>query len=253
VKYADAHADESISNLQRGGSAARHLYSTTKAHQRMQTPTSVWSKLPLHLLYPASLLSSQNCSRFSTSSISSREQSPRSSTGEILTHLTPSGSVHMVDISSKAPSTRLAIATSTVVFSNPTAAKLIAANTIKKGDVLSVARIAGIMAAKRCADLIPLCHPIALTKVGVDVDLIPPSRESPGNEFGIVSIQTKVQCNGKTGVEMEALTAASVAALTVYDMCKAVDKGMRIEGTRVSLKKGGKSGEWREEGFAENE
>lgn len=107
---------------------------------------------------------------------------------------------------------------------------------MKKGDVLGVARIAGIMAAKRTADLIPLCHPIAISKVSVDLDVGPGNRQ--------IEIRATVTCDGKTGVEMEALTAASTAALTVYDMCKAVDKGMRIEGLRVVLKDGGKSGRW---------
>ena len=127
---------------------------------------------------------------------------------------------------------------------------------MKKGDVLAVARISGIMAAKRCADLIPLCHPIAITSVGVEVEVSPvasPHSETSGavendsgseEENGRVDISATVSCDGKTGVEMEALTAASVAALTVYDMCKAVDKGMWIEGLRVVRKEGGKSGTW---------
>jgi cyclic pyranopterin phosphate synthase len=106
---------------------------------------------------------------------------------------------------------------------------------MKKGDVLGVARIAGIMASKRTPDLIPLCHPIALSKATVDLDVTGDDR---------VEIAATVTCDGKTGVEMEALTAASTAALTVYDMCKAVDKGMVIEGLRVVLKDGGKSGRW---------
>jgi len=138
---------------------------------------------------------------------------------------------------------------------------------MKKGDVLSVARVAGIMAAKRTGELIPLCHPIALTHVSIELELLDgvieglgyeSGKQAEGNEvdsqkerFGGVHIQAKVECDGKTGVEMEALTAVSVAALTVYDMCKAVDKCMRIEGTKVVLKRGGKSGMWREEGFTE--
>ena len=107
---------------------------------------------------------------------------------------------------------------------------------MKKGDVLGVARIAGIMAAKRTSDLIPLCHPIPISKVTLDLDM--------GEESTTIEIEATVTCDGKTGVEMEALTAASTAALTVYDMCKAVDKGMVIEGLRVILKDGGKSGRW---------
>ena len=157
-----------------------------------------------------------------------------------LTHLNESGSAQMVDISKKAPTARVARAQASLHFSNPTAAKLIAENGMKKGDVLGVARIAGIMAAKKCSDLIPLCHPIMLTKVAVECKLV-------AEDFGRVEIVATVQCDGKTGVEMEALTAATIAALTVYDMCKAVDKRMRIDNARVVQKKGGKSGEWSSE------
>jgi molybdenum cofactor biosynthesis protein MoaC len=161
----------------------------------------------------------------------------------------------MVDISSKEPTSRTAMAVSTICFSNPTALSRIKSARLKKGDVLSTARVAGIMAAKRTGELIPLCHPIALTHVAVELELLDGGTESSEEEsqnarFGGVQIQARVECEGKTGVEMEALMAASVTALTVYDMCKAVDKHMRIEGTRVVLKKGGKSGTWREEGFA---
>lgn len=142
----------------------------------------------------------------------------------------------MVSIADKAATKRVAKAKCTVRFSNPTALRLVQENQIKKGDVLGVARIAGIMAAKRTPDLIPLCHPIALTHA--EVELV------PADDGDAISITTTVSCNGKTGVEMEALTAASAAALTVYDMCKAVDKGMVIEGLRVVLKEGGKSGTW---------
>ncbi|KAJ4304204.1 hypothetical protein N0V88_001817 [Collariella sp. IMI 366227] len=147
---------------------------------------------------------------------------------------------HMVSISEKTPTKRLAQAKCTVRFSSPVALSLIRDNTNKKGDVLGVARIAGIMAAKRTADLIPLCHPVGITHV--EVDLI--TREEGKDKEGEIEITASVSCDGKTGVEMEALTAASVAALTVYDMCKAVDKGMVVEGLRVVLKEGGKSGRW---------
>ncbi|KFY07402.1 hypothetical protein V492_07182 [Pseudogymnoascus sp. VKM F-4246] len=166
-----------------------------------------------------------------------------------LTHLTPSGSAHMVDISAKDPTSRSATAVCSLYFSNETAAQLIAANQMKKGDVLSVARVAGIMGAKRTSDLIPLCHPLFITRVQLDLELIP--RESStgddvgkDDDYGRIDIKAIVDCEGKTGVEMEALTAASVASLTVYDMCKAVDKGMRVEGLRVVRKEGGKSGTW---------
>jgi cyclic pyranopterin phosphate synthase len=161
----------------------------------------------------------------------------------------------MVSISDKSPTKRTAIAKCTVRFSSPTALVLIRDNQIKKGDVLGVARIAGIMAAKRTPELIPLCHPVGLTHA--EVELTP--RGGGGNTEGEngegqaqgrgegrdgIEITATVSCDGKTGVEMEALTAAGAAALTVYDMCKAVDKGMVIEGLRVVLKEGGKSGRW---------
>ncbi|KAH7188860.1 uncharacterized protein B0J16DRAFT_103097 [Fusarium flagelliforme] len=152
-----------------------------------------------------------------------------------LTHVSSSGEARMVSISEKTVTSRIAKAACTVRFSNATAIGLIRDNQMKKGDVLGVARIAGIMASKRTPDLIPLCHPIALSKATVDLDVRGDDR---------VEIAATVTCDGKTGVEMEALTAASTAALTVYDMCKAVDKGMVIEGLRVVLKDGGKSGRW---------
>lgn len=141
----------------------------------------------------------------------------------------------MVNISEKQVTSRVATAACAVHFSDDTAITLIRENQMKKGDVLGVARVAGIMAAKRTPDLIPLCHPIAISRVSVDLDVVG-SRQ--------IEIRATVSCDGKTGVEMEALTAASAAALTVYDMCKAVDKGMKIEGLRVVLKDGGKSGRW---------
>ncbi|KAH9898907.1 hypothetical protein F4778DRAFT_176043 [Xylariomycetidae sp. FL2044] len=173
-----------------------------------------------------------------------------------LTHVSPSGSAHMVSISDKAASQRVATAVCSVRFSSGTAYVLIRENQMKKGDVLGVARVAGIMAAKRTPDLIPLCHPIAISKVSVDltvVDVENVDQSAGGDGSGggggkghwpRVDIQATVACEGKTGVEMEALTAASTAALTVYDMCKAVDKGMRVEGLRVVLKEGGRSGRW---------
>lgn len=147
----------------------------------------------------------------------------------------------MVPVHSKASSYRTAKAVCQVSFSSPDVLPLIQSNTLKKGDVLSVARIAGIMAAKRTSELIPLCHPIPLSQVSIELDPCP-ADEGDGN--GSVKIAATATCDGKTGVEMEALTAAGTAALTVYDMCKAVDRGMRIEGLRVVLKEGGKSGRW---------
>lgn len=142
----------------------------------------------------------------------------------------------MVSISEKAVTARVATATCRVGFSTDTAIKLIKENGMKKGDVLGVARVAGIMASKRTPDLIPLCHPIPISHVGVDLEVDP--------EGNFIDVRATVSCDGKTGVEMEALTAASTAALTIYDMCKAVDKGMVVDGLRVILKDGGKSGRW---------
>jgi len=141
----------------------------------------------------------------------------------------------MVDVTGKAVTDRTATARARVVMSPDTLA-MIRAGTAKKGDVLGVARLAGIMGAKRTADLIPLCHPLPITAMTVDL--------VPDPDAGAVEITATVRTSGQTGVEMEALTAASVAALTVYDMCKAVDRGMRVEGLRVVHKAGGKSGEF---------
>lgn len=152
-----------------------------------------------------------------------------------LTHLDSQGHAHMVDVSEKDITTRVAHAEAFVEMMPETLA-LITQGKHKKGDVLAVARIAGIQAAKKCSDLIPLCHPLMLTKVGVDL--------IPEVESNRVRIRTICKLNGRTGVEMEALCAASVAALTLYDMCKAVDRGMTINGLRVMEKQGGKSGHW---------
>ncbi|EUC39181.1 hypothetical protein COCCADRAFT_282 [Bipolaris zeicola 26-R-13] len=159
-----------------------------------------------------------------------------------LPHLTPSGSAHMVSVSTKQHTIRTAIAIGSIHFTNPTPLSLIRSNTAKKGDVLGVSRIAGIMAAKKCPDLIPLCHPIPLTHVSVE---LAPFSDGHGG----VKIEAKVQCTGQTGVEMEALTAVMGAALSVVDMCKAVDRFQRVDGVRVVFKEGGKSGVWREEGW----
>ncbi|KAI7213399.1 molybdenum cofactor biosynthesis prote [Hortaea werneckii] len=162
-----------------------------------------------------------------------------------LTHLTSSGDAHMVDVGGKAATRRVAIAFGYVRFSNPEPFRLVSENSNKKGDVLGVARIAGIMAAKRTSDLIPLCHPLPITKVAVDVQIRDPNTSSTlwkDNEHGVATIQAQVECFGPTGVEMEALTAVAAASLTVYDMCKAVDHLMRIETSRVVYKSGGKNG-----------
>jgi cyclic pyranopterin phosphate synthase len=149
------------------------------------------------------------------------------------THFDEKGGAIMVDVSDKAETERIATATGSIVMAKATL-DLIMAGGVKKGDVLSVARLAGIMGAKRTPDLIPLCHPLALTSVAVELACDP--------ERSAVDITATCKLKGRTGVEMEALTAVSVAALTVYDMCKAVDRGMRIEGIRLLHKSGGKSG-----------
>ncbi|MBW6419457.1 cyclic pyranopterin monophosphate synthase MoaC [Celeribacter sp. PS-C1] len=150
-----------------------------------------------------------------------------------LTHFDGEGNAHMVDVSDKAVTDRLATAESAVKMTPETLA-LVTEGTAKKGDVLGVARLAGIMGAKRTSDLIPLCHPLPITKVTLDLE---PDATLPG-----IRIRATVKTSGQTGVEMEALTAASVAALTVYDMLKAAEKGMEIVQTRLLRKEGGKSG-----------
>jgi cyclic pyranopterin monophosphate synthase len=149
------------------------------------------------------------------------------------THFDQAGNAAMVDVSDKAMTSRTATARARVVMAAATLA-MIREGSAKKGDVLGVARLAGIMGAKRTSELIPLCHPLALTSVKVDLEA-----DTAGPA---VEITATARTTGQTGVEMEALTAASVAALTVYDMCKAVDRSMRIEGLRVTHKAGGKSG-----------
>jgi cyclic pyranopterin phosphate synthase len=153
-----------------------------------------------------------------------------------LTHLGADGQANMVDVGNKAETVRTAIAEGAVAM-QPETLKTILAGDAKKGDVIGTARIAGIMAAKRTHELIPLCHPLLLTKVAVD---IVPDEELPG-----LRIIALARVTGKTGVEMEALTAASVACLTIYDMAKAIDRGMVISGIRLVEKTGGKSGDYR--------
>ncbi|WP_460273252.1 cyclic pyranopterin monophosphate synthase MoaC [Celeribacter sp. ULVN23_4] len=150
-----------------------------------------------------------------------------------LTHFDGEGNAHMVDVSGKAVTNRLATAESAVKM-RPETLALVTQGTAKKGDVLGVARLAGIMGSKRTSDLIPLCHPLPISKVTLDLE---PDESLPG-----IRIRATVKTSGQTGVEMEALTAASVAALTVYDMLKAAEKGMEIVQTRLLRKEGGKSG-----------
>lgn len=153
-----------------------------------------------------------------------------------LTHLDERGSARMVDIGDKAVTTRVATAAAEIRML-PETFRLISDGAHKKGDVLAVARIAGIQAAKKCSDLIPLCHPLMLTRVSVDFEMDATQHR--------VLISATCAVDGKTGVEMEALTAASMAALTIYDMCKAVDRGMVISNIRMLEKSGGKSGHYR--------
>lgn len=154
---------------------------------------------------------------------------------DALTHFDSAGQAHMVDVGAKSPTHRVAVARGTIRM-QPSTLALITAGTARKGDVLGVARIAAIMGAKKTSELIPLCHPIPITRIeiGFDIDAAACS----------VSCSARVECNGQTGVEMEALTAVQITLLTVYDMCKAVDKGMTIEGVRLLEKSGGKSGHW---------
>ncbi len=152
-----------------------------------------------------------------------------------LTHFDAQGQAHMVDVAAKPATHRIAIAEGRIEMLPATLA-LIASGSAKKGDVLGIARIAGIMAAKKTSELIPLCHPLALTRVAVEFQL-----KEAGNT---VECRATVETVGPTGVEMEALTAVQVALLTIYDMCKAADRGMTISGVRVLEKHGGKSGSW---------
>jgi cyclic pyranopterin phosphate synthase len=152
-----------------------------------------------------------------------------------LTHFDNAGQAHMVDVGAKAETHRIAIATGTIRMKPETLA-IILSGTAKKGDVLGIARIAAIMGAKRTSDLVPLCHPLALTRVTVDFE----TDEAASS----VHCRAQVETYGKTGVEMEALTAVQVGLLTVYDMCKAVDRGMVMGEIRVREKHGGKSGDW---------
>lgn len=153
-----------------------------------------------------------------------------------LTHIAASGEAHMVDVSDKVETVRIATAEGFVRMA-PSTLKIILDGDAKKGDVIGTARLAGIMAAKQTANLIPLCHPLMLTKVVVDIT---PDETLPG-----LRVQATAKLTGKTGVEMEALTAVSVACLTIYDMAKAVDKAMEIGGVRLLEKTGGKSGDFR--------
>jgi cyclic pyranopterin phosphate synthase len=152
-----------------------------------------------------------------------------------LTHFDAAGQAHMVDVGAKSETHRIAVAAGTIRMKPETLALIISGNA-KKGDVLGIARIAAIMGAKRTSDLVPLCHPLPITRVAVDFEI-----DEPANS---VHCRAQVETVGKTGVEMEALTAVQVGLLTVYDMCKAVDRGMVMTNVRVLEKHGGKSGDW---------
>jgi len=152
-----------------------------------------------------------------------------------LTHFDNRGQAHMVDVGEKAETARVAVAIGRIVMQPATLTRILE-GTSRKGDVLGVARIAAIQGAKRTSDLIPLCHPIALTRVAVEFEV--------HEDLHAVDCIATAECHGRTGVEMEALTAASVGLLTIYDMCKAIDRGMCIESVRLLEKKGGKSGHW---------
>ena len=156
-------------------------------------------------------------------------------TKQPLTHFDHAGQAHMVDVGAKAETARIARAAGSI-FMQPETLALIRDGSAKKGDVLGIARIAAIQASKRTGDLIPLCHPIALTRVAAEFSI--------DEAQNAVHCQVTAECFGRTGVEMEALTAASIGLLTIYDMCKAVDRGMRIENLRLLEKSGGKSGHW---------
>ncbi|MBZ2207918.1 cyclic pyranopterin monophosphate synthase MoaC [Massilia soli] len=152
-----------------------------------------------------------------------------------LTHFDATGQAHMVDVGAKNETHRIAVAAGTVRMKPETLARVVS-GTAKKGDVLGIARIAAIMAAKKTSDLVPLCHPLALTRVAVDFEI--------DEAASSVHCRAQVETVGKTGVEMEALTAVQVGLLTIYDMCKAVDRGMMMTNIRVLEKHGGKSGDW---------
>src|SRR6516162_5658556 len=176
------------------------------------------------------------CWRRSATSDRSARRSRTVARTRNLTHLAQAGEARMVDVSAKAATERVAVAEGRVVMTTKTLALVLAGNA-KKGDVLGAARIAAIMAAKRTHELIPLCHPLPVSKIAVDIE---PDRKLPG-----LAVRATVKVTGQTGVEMEALTAVSMACLTIYDMVKAVERGVAIENIRLVEKRGGKSGHYR--------
>jgi cyclic pyranopterin phosphate synthase len=156
-----------------------------------------------------------------------------------LTHFDSAGHAHMVNVAAKSESLRRAVAEGLIAL-RPETLNLILGGSVEKGDVLGVARIAGIMAAKKTADLIPLCHPLALTHVSIELEPLP--------EQSAIRCQATVETLGRTGAEMEALVAVQIALLTIYDMCKTVDRGMTLHGIKLIEKRGGRSGPWKREG-----
>jgi molybdenum cofactor biosynthesis protein MoaC len=202
---------------------------------------------PRHFRAPYHLLSGTNAQQISlfhsSISLKGKKSAEQNDPPQHLTHLTAAGEAHMVDIGNKPHTTRRAIAIGNVFFSNPKTLELIRSALLKKGDVLSTARIAGIMAAKQCPNIIPLCHPIALTSVKVDAELL---ADNGSGQTG-VGLRVEVVCVGPTGVEMEAMTGVMGAALTVVDMVKGVDRGVYIKDVKLILKEGGRSGKWVDE------
>ena len=187
----------------------------------------------------------ESASTTSSSTTSSPQPlAPRDAYRDTLTHVDEKGDVRMVDVSEKAVTQRMAVAEGTILM-HPETQAMVLEDRAKKGDVLACARVAGIMAAKRTSDLIPMCHPLPLTKAKVEIDPVPAAGEGarPDGRVGF-HVTTTTGVTGKTGIEMEALTAASVACLTIYDMCKAVDRGMEIVDVRLLHKEGGRSGVW---------
>lgn len=247
-----------------GGLDSEHLRNTTLTSR--MTPANI--SIPLHLLHtPPFKLQARHYHKRSNSDPPDSHSRPEhkeetepetepaaasspslpTASDPDLPHLTPSQTVHMTQITSKPITARTATASCLVHFSNARPYELLRKGLTKKGDVFSVARIAGIMAAKKTPDLIPLCHPsIGITGVEVDVKLVDPGPQEPSSRmrYGAMRVVATVSCAGRTGVEMEAMTATVGAALTVYDMLKAVDKGMVIGEVQLLEKKGGKSGHW---------
>ena len=240
---------------------------TTSKHSCSPLRQNPWSKIPTHIIPSAAPFAAQ--ARFyhsgrknepakepahSPNHKNHKEETrtalPTASDRD-LPHLTPSQNVHMTQINEKPVTQRQATATGLVYFSNLRPWEILREGQgTHKGDVFSVARIAGIMAAKRTPDMVPLCHPgIGITGVEVDVKLLEPesAKDQSMMQHGAMRVVATVSCLGRTGVEMEAMTATMGAALTVYDMLKAVDKGMVIGGVQLEEKKGGKSGHWRRE------